>query len=70
MEMTEIANLIVNGGVTIVVIAYFMYIYLKFMTDLQSTLASLQATMGSLVDIVKDLQSTVNELQNLKKEEK
>lgn len=68
--MTEITNLLLNGGVTLGVIAYFMYIYFTFMTDLQKTLVTIQATMNSLVDIVKDLQDTVTELQNVKKEEK
>lgn len=41
MEMEQIVNLVMNSGVSIVVIAYFIFRDYKFMTQLQNTLQSL-----------------------------
>jgi len=39
--MQEVVELFKDAGVTIVVLAYFMYRDIKFMTGLQSTLTTL-----------------------------
>lgn len=52
--MEEIANIILNTGVSVVVIAYFIYRDYKFMGTLQSTLQALIDTVDSLKDSIKD----------------
>lgn len=41
MGISEIINLIVNNGIAIVVVAYFMFINYKFNEKLVSTLAQI-----------------------------
>lgn len=53
MEMQELTNVITNTGVTVVVIAYFIFRDYKFMGQLQSTLTSLINTVDTLKEIVK-----------------
>ena len=55
--MEEIANIILNTGVSVVVIAYFIYRDYKFMGTLQSTLQALIDTVDSLKDSIKDKDS-------------
>ena len=52
--MEEIANIILNTGVSVVVIAYFIYRDYKFMGTLQSTLQALIDTVDSLKDSIKE----------------
>ena len=52
--MEELANIILNTGVSVVVIAYFIYRDYKFMGTLQSTLQALIDTVGSLKDSIKE----------------
>lgn len=52
--MEEIANIILNTGVSVVVIAYFIYRDYKFMGTLHSTLQALIDTVDSLKDSIKD----------------
>ena len=54
MEMQEIATLLLNNGIAVVVIAYFIYRDNKFMATLQNTLTT-------LVDTVKALENTVHD---------
>lgn len=48
MELETVANLLLNSGVAIAVIAYFMYRDNKFMTNLQQTLQTLVDTVTVL----------------------
>lgn len=52
MEMSEIANVILNSGVAVVVIAFFMYRDIKFMSQLQTTLTTLVDTVDTLKEVV------------------
>lgn len=52
MEMNEIVNLALNSGVAIVVIAFFMYRDLKFMSQLQTTLTTLVDTVETFKDYI------------------
>lgn len=52
--MEELANIILNTGVSVVVIAYFIYRDYKFMGTLQSTLQALIDTVDSLKDSIKE----------------
>lgn len=53
MEMNEIVNIIVNNGVAVAVIIYFMIRDYKFISGLSKTLQE-------LIDTVRDLSNTVN----------
>lgn len=55
MEIQELANLILNSGVAIIVVAYFMFRDYKFMGQLQVTLVSLVETVNTLKDCVNEL---------------
>ena len=62
MEMPDLVSLIVNNGVAVAVIIYFMFRDYKF-------ISSLSGTLQELIDTVKDLSKTVN--KNItRKEEK
>lgn len=50
--MEDLVNLLVNSGVTVVIIAYFMFRDYKFMSQLQSTLTTLVDTVNALKDVV------------------
>lgn len=52
--MEELANIILNTGVSVVVIAYFIYRDYKFMGTLQSTLQALIDTVDSLKDSIRE----------------
>lgn len=51
--MDEIVNLILNSSVSIVVIVFFMYRDIKFLSQLQQTLTALVDTVNALKDIVR-----------------
>lgn len=53
MEMSEIVSLVLNSGVAVVVIAYFMLRDWKFMGQLTSTLQTLVDTVACLKDFVE-----------------
>lgn len=55
MDWEQMANLILNNGIAIAVVAYFMFRDYKFMGQLQTVLVT-------LVDTVSVLKDTVNEL--------
>lgn len=57
MEMEQVANLILNDGIAIAVVGYFMFRDYKFMQQLQTVLVT-------LVDTVSVLKDTVDELKN------
>ena len=56
--MDDLVNLILNSGVTVVILAYFIYRDFKFMTTLTQTLTT-------LVDTVEGLKQAINRLDRL-----
>lgn len=52
MEIDSLTTLIVNNGVAVAVIAYFMFRDYKFMDELQRTLQSLVNTVDMLKTFV------------------
>ena len=46
--LDQIVNLIINNGIGVACVAYFMYRDLKFMQKLSDAFASLKATLESL----------------------
>lgn len=52
MDLNEIVSLVTNTGVTIFIIAYFIYRDFKFMTTLDKTLSSLVTATENLKDII------------------
>lgn len=52
--MEEFVNLFLNTGTAIVVIAFFMYRDLKFMSQLQTTLTALVDTVNTLKDLIDE----------------
>lgn len=52
-KMEDLVNLIVNSGVTVVIIAYFMFRDYKFMNQLQNTLTTLVDTVSALKDVLR-----------------
>ena len=60
MEMQDTVNLILNSGVSIVVIAYFMYRDYKFIGQLQTTLTTLIDTVDCLKECVTGISEKVN----------
>lgn len=61
MEMSEIANVILNSGVAVVVIAFFMYRDIKFMSQLQTTLTTLVDTVDTLKEVVNRTKANMEE---------
>lgn len=61
MDMEQMVNLFLNAGITVVVIAYFMYRDNKFMLELQKTLTTVK---DSLDTINKLLLESKNDLGN------
>ena len=51
-NMNEIVNLISNTGVTIVVLAYFIFRDYKFMNKLDNALSTLTNTVDTLKQVV------------------
>ena len=51
--MEDVVNLLLNAGVSIAVIAYFMYRDFKFMGTLQITLQTLVDTVSALKESVQ-----------------
>lgn len=51
--MDEMVNLILNSSVSIVVIVFFMYRDIKFMSQLQTTLTALVDTVNTLKEIIR-----------------
>lgn len=52
MEMEAIASLILNDSIAVVVVAFFMYRDLKFMTQLQQTLQVLVDAVEGLKQVI------------------
>ena len=51
-NVADIVSLIQNTGVTIVILAYFIFRDYKFMSTLQSTLTTLVNTVDTLKDAI------------------
>lgn len=51
--MNEVVNLLVNSGVAVAVILYFMIRDFKFQETLQRTLQTLVDTVEALEDLIK-----------------
>lgn len=52
--MESLVNLIMNNGMCVVIVAYFMYRDFKFMDTLKTTLTTLVDVVGELKENVKD----------------
>lgn len=53
MELSDLVSLFTNAGVTIVVIAFFMYRDIKFTASLQNTLQALVDTVMVIKDSIE-----------------
>lgn len=62
--MVDIVNLLVNNGIAVVVVGYFLYTNYKFNDKLTSTLTEITVT---LKDIQDDLKGAKNE--NIRRKE-
>lgn len=62
MDMEQLANLILNDGIAIAVVGYFMFRDYKFMQQLQTVLVT-------LVDTVAALKETVGQLSRKERED-
>lgn len=51
-NVSDIVSLIQNTGVTIVILAYFIFRDYKFMSTLQNTLTTLVNTVETLKDVI------------------
>lgn len=54
MELENIVSLIINNGVAVGLLAYFVYRDNKFMTTLAVTLKTLQVTVDSIKDLLEE----------------
>lgn len=64
MEMQELTNILLNSGVTAVMLIYFIWRDYKFMDTLKTTLVSLIDTVQGLKECISELKTFV-----LKKED-
>lgn len=55
MDWEQVANLMLNDGIAIAVVGYFMFRDYKFMQQLQVILTTLVDTVGALKETVKEL---------------
>ena len=59
MEIQELTNILLNSGVTVAVLVYFIWRDYKFMDTLKTTLVSLINTVDSLKDCISELKALV-----------
>ena len=59
MEIQELTSLLLNSGVTVVMLVYFIWRDYKFMDTLKTTLVSLINTVDSLKDCISELKTLV-----------
>lgn len=59
MEMQELTNILLNSGVTAVMLIYFIWRDYKFMDTLKTTLVSLIDTVQGLKDCISELKTFV-----------
>ena len=60
--MNDIVNLLVNNGVAVVIVAYFLYKDNKFNNELVKSLTELVGTIKEMRDDIKEI--NVNEKSN------
>lgn len=53
VSMNEIVSIIVNNGVAVGIIAYFIYRDNKFMNSLTTTLTTLQTSVNSMKELLE-----------------
>lgn len=58
MNMTELINLIVNNGIAVVVVGYFMYTNYKFNLTLTSTLSEISSTLETLTKKIEKIEES------------
>lgn len=59
MELEQLSNILLNSGVTVAVLVYFIWRDYKFMDTLKTTLVSLINTVDSLKDCISELKAFV-----------
>lgn len=59
MEMQELTNILLNSGVTAVMLIYFIWRDYKFMDTLKTTLVSLIDTVQGLKECISELKTFV-----------
>lgn len=59
MEMQELTNILLNSGVTAVMLIYFIWRDYKFMDTLKTTLVSLIGAVDGLKDCINELKHFV-----------
>ena len=59
MELQELSNILLNSGVTVAVLVYFIWRDYKFMDTLKTTLVSLINTTDSLRDCISEMKMMV-----------
>ena len=60
MDINEITSLVLNSGVTVAVVIYFMWRDSKFLTNLDRTLVTLVDTVQALKEVVENTRSNNN----------
>lgn len=58
MEIESIVSIIMNNGVAVALLAYFVYRDNKFMTSLDVTLKTLQTSVDSVRDLLEKRNGT------------
>lgn len=58
--MQDIVNIILNSGVSVGVLVYFLYRDYKFMSSLQSTLTTLENTTESINKLLESIKEVNN----------
>lgn len=58
MEIESIVSIIMNNGVAVALLAYFVYRDNKFMTSLDVTLKTLQTSVDSVKDLLEKRNGT------------
>lgn len=59
MELQDLTNILINNGVTVAVLVYFIWRDYKFMDTLKTTLVSLIDTVDSLKDCISEMKTLV-----------
>ena len=67
--LDQIVNLILNNGIGVACVAYFMYRDLKFMQKLADAFASLKATLESLEKVNNRLTQIAQDVERKKGDE-
>lgn len=66
--MVDIVNLLVNNGIAVVVVGYFLYTNYKFNDKLTSTLTEITVTLKDIQDDLKGVKN--NAVQRCKETDK